>query len=286
VIKYNCKRCGGSSYCHHGKSKKHCRDCDGVSLCIHRRVKIYCKLCEGSSICEHDKIRYQCRECGGKRFCKHGKNKAYCKECGGRQLCKSPHCTTTKSTKFDGYCLQCYINANPNAEITRNHKTTEKAVAAFVKQTFPSLPWVCDRRLAPNKSRRRPDIYAIFESFILIVEVDENQHDCYDASDENKRLQQLQQDANGKPLAFIRFNPDQYLDEHRNKVKSCWRKYKDGILRLSTTMTENWSKRLELLRSSIQFWISVSEGKYEGMTFSSTTIEVSELFFDGTSADL
>ena len=40
-----------------------------------------CKDCGGSQICTHGKQKSYCKDCGGSRFCTHGKLKSRCKEC-------------------------------------------------------------------------------------------------------------------------------------------------------------------------------------------------------------
>jgi hypothetical protein len=47
------------------------------------------KLCGGSSFCHHGKTSFYCVECGGKeyklilRMCEHGRKRIACKECKG-----------------------------------------------------------------------------------------------------------------------------------------------------------------------------------------------------------
>jgi len=174
------------------------------------------------------------------------------------------------------------MNANPNCEITRNHKTKEKAVAEFLKRSFPQLKWICDKRISNTAlSRRRPDIYVDLGRFVLVVEVDENQHTVYDNSDENKRLQDLQRDIAGKKLMLFRFNPDQYINEEGDRTGSCWRKDKQGVCRIVSTKQREWNERLEILRSKIDFVYKLDESKCDKYIFNGTTIDVTELFFDG-----
>ena len=57
----------------------------------------------------------------------------------------------------------------------------------------------------------------IFPDDKNIVEIDENQHIEYDCSCENKRIMELSQDVGHRPIIFIRFNPDDYLN-YENKI--------------------------------------------------------------------
>ena len=60
-------------------------------------------------------------------------------------------------------------------------------------------------------------------SHIIIIEIDENAHTDYDCSCENKRLMEISQDLGFRPIVFIRFNPDDYVDKDGNNIKSCWK---------------------------------------------------------------
>ena len=60
---------------------------------------------------------------------------------------------------------------------------------------------------------------------IIIVEIDENAHINYDSSCENKRLMELSQDLGFRPIVFIRFNPDDYIDKEGNNGEISFLKY-------------------------------------------------------------
>ena len=58
-----CKECGGSSFCEHGRRRSQCKECGGSQICEHGRERTRCKECGGGSICEHGRRRYRCKEC-------------------------------------------------------------------------------------------------------------------------------------------------------------------------------------------------------------------------------
>jgi len=58
--------------------------------------------------------------------------------------------------------------------------------------------------------------------YIIIIEVDENKHTNYDCNCENKRLMELSQDLQHRPIVFIRFNPYSYTDKNGVKIASYW----------------------------------------------------------------
>ena len=103
-----------------------------------------------------------------------------------------------------------------------------------------------------------------------IVEVDENKHTDYDCSCEHKRLMELSQDLQHRPIIFIRFNPDSYTNQEGISIKSCWRLNKLGILQITKTKQKEWEDRIETLKQQIQYWIDYPTKK---------TIEIIELFY-------
>ena len=271
-IRSRCKQCGGGSICTHGKEKASCKQCGGSSICVHGKIRSQCKQCVGSAFCEHGKQKRYCLHCDGSAFCKHGIQKRRCKICGGSALCKTPLCETQISNKtYKGYCMRCFVNLFPELTNARNYKTKEQNVVDKVKIAFPDVSWCCDKKIQDGCSKKRPDMLLEMGSHAIIVEVDENQHVNYDCSCENKRLMELSQDVNHRPIVFIRFNPDKYFDKDGNKVDSCWEATKQGILRVAPKKQQEWEHRLECLVEQIQYWTENETNK---------TVEVVELFYD------
>ena len=254
-IKSQCKECGGASICEHNRIKSQCKECGGSAFCEHNRIKSRCKECGGSDICEHNRIKSSCKECGGSAICKHNRQKSQCKECGGSALCKMEQCETRGIKKYNGYCLPCCIQVCPEIEVSRNYKTKEKDVVDRIKATFPNFTWVADKKIKDGCSLRRPDLFLDMGSHIIIVEVDENQHNDYDCSCENKRLMQLSQDVGHRPIVFIRFNPDAYMNAEGISVKSCWKLNKLGVMLIAKTKEKEWVERINSLNAQIQYWI-------------------------------
>ena len=286
--KQYCRDCGGSAYCIHNKRKSRCVECGGKSLCVHGREEYNCIECGGKGICEHGKRRRRCVECGGAAICEHKRNrqhcveckgslicvhdkmKARCKICDGSQLCKSTLCETRGIKKYNGYCLPCCIHLCPDIKISRNFKTKENDIVDRVKNEFPGFSWVCDKRVVDGCSKRRPDLLLDMGSHIIIIEVDENKHDTYDCSCENKRLMEISQDVGHRPVVFIRFNPDNYLNKDGKKISSCWKVNGYGVMQVSKTKIIEWEERIQVLFSQIQYWVDNTTEK---------TVEIIELFY-------
>lgn len=267
-----CKECCGIEICEHKKQKRQCKECNGNSNCEHGKQKSRCKECKGKGICEHEKDRRICKECIGCFICEHKKFKQNCRECGGINLCKNEWCETAGNIKYEGYCVPCFVN-NPENQFKpsmRNYKTKEKEVVYKITQIFPDFTWITDKKIQDGCSRRRPDLLLDMGSHIIIVEVDENKHNNYDCSCEHKRLMELSQDLNHRPIVFIRFNPDDYTNTNGILVKSCWKLNKLGVMQITKSKQKEWEDRLESLKQQIKYWIENPTEK---------TIEIIELFY-------
>jgi hypothetical protein len=265
-----CKPCGGSCICIHGINKYHCITCSPSQFCQHKKQIQICVECAGSSICKHNKTRSDCVECAERSICKHKKQRRRCKECGGEDLCKTPLCETRKHKKYNGYCLPCCVNTCPEIEVSRNYKTKERSVADKIKESFPEFDWVLDKRVEGGCSKRRPDLLLDLYSHVIIIEVDENKHDNYDCSCENKRLMELSKDLAHRPIVFIRFNPDGYIDKDGKKVSSCWRLNGLGVMTIMKTRQTEWDLRINTLKEQVEYWINNGTDK---------TVEIIELFY-------
>ena len=271
-IKYKCKNCHGSDFCEHNRIKSQCKNCRGSEICEHNKRKSICKICDGNQICVHNRQRSQCKNCIGSSICIHSKRKTYCKPCGGSSLCKSSWCETIGNKKYEGYCLPCFVNnpENQNKSIIRNYKTKEKEVVNNIIETFPDFTWISDKKIQDGCSRRRPDLLLDLGSHIIIVEVDENKHNDYDCSCENKRLMEISQDLGHRPIVFIRFNPDSYINLEGTLIKSCWKLNKFGVMQIMKTKQKEWEERINTLKDQIQYWINNHTEK---------TIEIIQLFY-------
>ena len=269
-VKTNCRECGGSSFCQHNRTKSTCKECKGSSICEHNRRRSECKDCKGGSICEHNKRRRECKDCKGSSICQHNIKKVYCKSCGGSALCKTEHCETIVSKKYNGYCLPCCIQVCPEIEAVRNYKTKENTVVDIIKEKFPNLTWIADKKIKDGCSNKRPDLLVDMGTHLIILEIDENKHSTYDCSCENKRLMLLSQDVGHRPIVFIRFNPDGYIDQEGNTVKSCWKLNQLGVMKLIKTKEKEWTERMNNLIQQIQYWLINPTEK---------TVEIVELYY-------
>ena len=186
------------------------------------------------------------------------------------------HCVTdgcdivVPKQTYQGYCLHCFMHLFPNEKIARNYKVKENEVLNFVAEKFSSCTIVRDKRIQDGCSARRPDLQIDLGFQVIIVEVDENQHQTYDCSCENKRIMQLSQDVGHRKIVFIRFNPDGYIENGVN-INSCFSRNKLGFLVIPKSKKAEWEHRLNVLHDTIKYWM-----KYK----TSKTVEIVQLFYD------
>ena len=186
--------------------------------------------------------------------------------------CKTYLCGTRPQEKFEDFCLRCLIYNFPDRPVAKNYKTKEFVVVEFVQLLFPNFTWFADKQVKDGCSSKRPDLLLDLGYQIIIVEVDENQHSKYDCSCENKRLMELSQDLGHRPIIFIRFNPDDYININNERVRSCWSiTKKTGIVKIE--YKKDWNNRLECLKEQINYWTQI-ENKTD------KTIEIVQLFYN------
>jgi len=260
--------------CRHKREKKRCHEDECIftstGLCKHKRRKELCKeeecILYASRICKHNRVKGTCKkeDCAKnslKFYCKHKKNKFYCldlecissatgicrhrknrsdckePECnGGWKLCKSEGCEKHKINKYRGYCMTCFMSLFPEEPVSRNYKTKEGAVFCHIRQCFPELTIINDRRINGGCSAKRPDFFIELLTHVIIIEVDENGHMAYDQSCEDRRMMQLSEDIAHRPLVFIRFNPDSNSDG-----PSCWGVDGRGLAVVKKKQAIEWS---------------------------------------------
>ena len=188
------------------------------------------------------------------------------------KTCRSLWCNTLVTNKYKGYCVHCFMHLYPEEPITRNYKTKEYSVVEYVKDTFPDVDWVADKKVSGGCSKRRPDLLLDLGNKCIIVEVDENQHTDYNCSCENKRIMELSQDVGHRDIIFIRFNPDKYKKCGQN-ISSCWGINGNGLCCVKKTKKKEWDSRLKVLAQTIDYWI-------RPQNITERTIETIPLFYD------
>jgi nitrite reductase/ring-hydroxylating ferredoxin subunit len=188
--------------------------------------------------------------------------------------CKQGCNTQCNNDKYDGYCLRCFMYLFPDKPVSRNYKTKEFAVVEYVTTEFPDVDWVADKIVNGGCSKRRPDLLLDLGYQVIIIEVDENQHNGYTTTCEIARVNDLYTDLGDRPIIFIRFNPDDYVNAGGSKITSCWGTDGNGICVVKKSKKKEWTQRLNWLKEPINYWIN-PENKTNKM------VETVELCYDG-----
>ena len=81
-------------------------------------------------------------------------------------------------------------------------------------------------------------------------------------------------DLGHRPIVFIRFNPDDYLDKG-NTITSCWSNNKNGICTIKKSKQDEWTQRLNSLTSQLDYCV-------DPVNKTDKTIETVQLFYDST----
>lgn len=159
---------------------------------------------------------------------------------------KREHAQKFPHTKQQSH--KCHLPIKRSSE-----KSKEKHVMAHVKailqehlcgMQFDRPIKRCSRT---KQTDHRPDLWWDLGTHGLVLEVDENQHVGYSKKAEFDRINKLQADA-GKPVIFLRFNPDKYTDSQQNKHMSCF--HKAGV---PSEQQASWKHRLDVLLERMLF---------------------------------
>lgn len=299
-----CLTCGKkpARYAYDGEKPQYCKKCklDGMTAVLDAKCIVcketrptfgyidgkatHCNSCKLEGMDDVKNVR--CISCKDKRPLYNYETETkplYCRECSLPNMtdvrnpkCKAEWCDTFISNKqYEGYCANCYIHIFPEKSVSRNYKTKESSVVQYIKQEFPDIDIITDKRIQDGCSRRRPDIYIDLGYQIVIVEIDENQHIDYNCSCENRRLMELSQDVGHRPIVFIRFNPDDYntASKAEKKITSCWKINSSGICCVKKSKQKEWNARLQCLKNTIEYWMD-SEHRTD------KTVEVVQLYYD------
>jgi hypothetical protein len=164
--------------------------------------------------------------------------------------CLQEHCDIFVTNKYKQYCLRCFINLFPDEKISKNYKVKENHMTDFIKEHFKEEVIIFDKTVG-GCSKRRPDVYIDKFTHVIVIECDENQHTRKEYTNcENKRTMELFQDFGNRPIIFIRFNPDSYINKDGKKILSSFKNHKTLFVPIIRKQ-EEWNNRLTLLKETI-----------------------------------
>ena len=156
--------------------------------------------------------------------------------------------------KYNGFCFVCYINNNPNIKNIKNFRIKENKICDFIKENYLNLDFIYDKACI---NRKRPDILLDLDNFILIIEIDENQHKYYNKIKEQNKIDEIKNfyNINNINVVFIRFNPDGYKNNNIN-IDSPW-EYEGQKIYIHNV--DDWNNRTGELKKRIDYYINLNE---------------------------
>lgn len=222
------------------------------------KIALYCASCKLDNMI--DIKNKKCINCNIKQPTFNYKNEfiaLYCNDCKLDNMIDIKHimCNTCNlvrpQVKFNNMCSGCYYYMNPDAILTRNHKSKENQIMSDLNKKLNNII-IQDKIISNGCSKRRPDGLIKLNDYNIIIEIDENQHNDY--SCENKRLMEIFKDLGNSPLTIIRFNPDAYKLDNK-KIKSPFGITKiDGRLKIinQKEYKNRFNKLLETINYNIK----------------------------------
>ena len=247
---------GGSALCPNtcpsngGKKKVFCFLHGGAALCpltcINNagKQKVYCLAHGGSSLCPSTcetnagKAKVFCDFHGGSALCpvvdcsssNIGRRKAYCITHGGQLLCIG--CKTIQVKRKGNSCGTCVPVASKQARVreARMAATLEK----WASDGLSSIPkynlWNKSNRTADPAQcgKYRLDFVYEWAEGVLVLEYDEKMHSDRVKRCELVRMAEVSLGYGGRPVFWIRYNPDAFKVDGSTLVTS--RKRREAVL--------------------------------------------------------
>jgi hypothetical protein len=257
--KTNCKICHPHRFCYHMNPDKlgqkiHCSTCSPNQFCNHVNpdklgYKSNCSTCSPQNFCNHvnpDKLgrKSVCSTCNPKAFCNHMNPdklgyKSNCSICSPKAFCI--HCKFIRKMPKKDYCFKCFCILFPDAPVTRRYMLKEHHLRDALKKKYPETKMTFNQSLGAC-SKRRPDVFIELITHTIVIECDEHSHK--NTTCETKRMCELFQDTNHRPIVFLRFNPDLY------KGNTCFFIKEQGL----GINRKEWNNRLKALASRINYF--------------------------------
>ena len=241
------------------KSKTHCKKHKNNNEFIKNNPKCEFEKCKNQP-CYTDENNYPLR-CEDHK--KEGDKNIIERQCSSCGL----NCMLTE----DNLCNDC----NDYSE-RKHHKRKETIIKNvldannFKYDTYDKIP-----SEACNKFR--PDFVFDRGTYIIILEVDENQHQSYTCECEQARMINLFQDFGGLPVVFVRFNPDGYTDN--NCIRHQYTKSRET--RLLSTLNSLMLHQPKDFLSVIYLYYNGDDGinKVTNIKYESNNINDAEIIF-------
>ena len=180
--------------------------------------------------------------------------------------------------KYKGYCSHCYYKLFPDEIRTTNYKVKEQAVVDFIDELYSkNYNIIYDKPI--GNTNKSPDIVMNCKNYVIVIEVDENQHkthskpgELYSKENEENKMKLIRDyfKTQNKKTIYLRFNPDDYLSKDNIKIKSPWKENEDKLL--VVVDETDWNNRLAKLKEKVDYYLKKKSIKNNSTKY---------LFYDG-----
>jgi len=151
-------------------------------------------------------------------------------------------------------CALCYAVTHRKAPMKRDLQTKERALLAWLEALMANAPSHLSMRhdqvVSGGCGKERPDFCIDVLSHVVILECDENKHARELPECRQQRAWRIPDSFGGRPVVFLRFNPDRFVDKQGAVHPSCFA-LKRGVLTLARETA--WLKRLGLVEARLRY---------------------------------
>jgi len=239
-----------SPKCHCGKTASYGIPCNLPNRCtVHKE--------EGMII----RPRGKCNIKDCKEIATHGINKPI--HCENHKTNNDVDLVERKCTKcgtidiiINGLCVNFCGLTEKHKELKKHQKLKEKRVIQIVEKEFmkPTEYNVRVDRDCGGVNSEEKEIGFDFGKYIVFLEVDENRHKSYCELGEINRMKNIYMNEGGIPIVFIRYNPDNFVDNNKKKQKLSQAKREELLIK--------WLKHYK--EEGVKYHLSVNYLFYDG----------------------
>lgn len=227
-----------------------CTKCNKVVACFAKEGEeaSHCGSCKDPGMV--DVVNTRCDEEGcNKLAIRKGPKPSKCTGHGGGYRCINCGDPVYRHDKEKKYCCACYHHVHKL--IPKYRKVKERQLEKEFDRCYTDY-------FVYNKMQKTDCGHVVFpdwarecNSFLLIIECDENQHKQKSYQDcKNDRDMKILYNAS-RPVVMIRFNPDGYVNKDKKKVKGCFKDTVENYVIKRKTNRKKFNKRWNVLKNEI-----------------------------------
>jgi hypothetical protein len=180
----------------------------------------------------------------------------------GNKLCFD-HTPSDLQNNIEKFCKYCAIKDDSIyvcKECEKNRNKKESQTVQYLRKVIDT-PFDIDTNYNVSEcSNRRPDIHFQFNTYDVIVEIDEDQHRSYEEMCECARLNEIVNSIGGKSVIFIRYNPDTILNKNKKIIIDTQTRLDKLVEVIKEQLSNNYDKFLVKL---IQLFYNDNEEIYQ-----------------------